>query len=189
MNNWGQRIGLVALLALLAWAAWESRWTPSAQAPAAVPSTPPPVTPPPASTPAPPLSEYQTTLDRPLFFADRRLPTDGSTDTDPGSTPAVAPGSASRLTLTAIVEADGEYTALLGAPGLATSVRARKGDTIAGWRLEEITDDSVTISADGRQETLPLRQFDKVTAPPPPRRPIGPTIRPPVPPAPPTTED
>lgn len=188
MNNWGQRIALISLLALLGWAAWESRWTPSPRTLAAAPAQAAPPAPPPAPAPPPPLGDYHATLERPLFFADRRLPADGGTVTDASPTVTAATGNASRLTLTAIVEEDGEHTALLGAPGLATSVRAREGDTVAGWRLDEITDDSVTVSADGRQETLPLRHFDKVTAPPP-RRPTGAPIRPPaLPPARPPAE-
>lgn len=178
MNNWVQRIALLSLFALLGWAVWESRWSPSPQAmpPAAGQTTMPPRPPAPAS-PAP-LSEYQATLERPLFYPDRRLPAGDSGASDSDLAPSPAPGNGSRLTLTAIVEENGEHTALLGAPGLATSARARTGDTVAGWRVEQITDDSVTVSLDGRQETLPLRHFDVVTTPPH-RRPLAPPIAPP----------
>lgn len=166
MTNPARLLGLLSLATLLGWAIWEARLTPqplSAIATATPDETPTPQTP---AAHATPIGDYTATLMRPLFYPGRITPT---AETVAAPTPGVAPSSpgqsAARLTLSAIIEEDGRRSALLIAPGQTTSTRLQEGESIGGWQLDKIGDDTVSVTSNGRQETLPLRHFD--AAPPP----------------------
>ena len=161
-------VGLALLLALLGWAVWETKWTPQ---PAALPDAAAEATPLPATPPQQfaPLSDYRITLERPLFFPGRRLPgeTAAATEAMPGAGRPVTPGSAPRLTLSAVIEENGKRSALLTVPGQAASTRVQEGESIGGWRLVSIADDSVTVEANGKSEQLPLRDYGAAPSAPP----------------------
>ncbi len=179
-------IGLGLLLLTLGWAGWELAWSP-APLPAPEVDTLPDVGPAPdTSRLTRPLSDYGTTLARPLFYAGRTTPSQ-ATESAPGTpqtTSAPTPANnVPRLSLSAVIVEQGERSALLVAPGQATSTRLKVGDELAGWRLIRVDDDSVTISANGREQVLPLRDFGAAPPPPqsntPPQRNINVAPRPP----------
>lgn len=171
-------IGLLSLAVLLGWTLWESRWQPTLPAAPEMVDTAAPEAPTPAA-PAPPLSDYGATLERPLFFPGRRFPstTTAATPAASGPAPAAAPRAA-RPSLSAVIEEHGERSALLTAPGQATSTRLRPGEQLGGWKLVSIDDDGVTVEQDGRREKIPLRSYGDAPAPPP-AKPAAP--RPPAP--------
>lgn len=172
-------IGLVSLIALLAWTVREASWSPQPLPTPTAPDTPAAVTMPNEAGFAAPLSDYGTTLSRPLFYANRQPPVaDGATEETPGTPAGHTAGQAPRLSLSAVIVEDGQRSALLSAPGQATSTRLREGDSLAGWRLVTIAEDRVTVESDGRQEELLLRRFDSAPPPPPPQA-NQPTVRPP----------
>lgn len=162
MSSVTRLAGIATLTLLLGWALWESRWQP--QLPAAPAAGDLPAAP--EALPAPtfaPLGDYPVTLTRPLFFPGRRPP--GSTE--PGSTAGTAGATtatgstapASRLKLTAVIEEDGQFSALLQAPGEQVSQRLTVGQSLAGWRLVAIDANQVTVASGDRREQIPLRNF------------------------------
>ena len=158
--------GMASLVALLGWAAWESRWQPQPEpAPAVSDATV-------AATPATPLrfaplSDYPVTLERPLFFPGRVLPTGTAavTAADDEDAPPPVIGGAARPSLKAVIIDKGQRSALLQLPGQPDSVRLRAGESAGGWRLVAIGDDEVTIESGGKREQLPLRDFSHAPAP------------------------
>jgi hypothetical protein len=160
---------LASLILLLAWAGWEARWQPQPE--------PPPPDLAEQDTPAslapltfPAVSDFQATLEQPLFYEDRRLPE--AVEPEGSSEPAAEAGSAraARLALTAIIIEDGERSALVSVPGEAASLRLRVGDTAGGWRLIAIGESEITVEADGRQQQIALRDFGAAPMPVPERR-------------------
>ena len=169
--------GLILLIALLGWAVWEVQWTPQ---PVPLPDTTTDAAP---ASPAPPrefapISDYRITLERPLFYPGRQSPNGAvaSATDESDDAPPLTPTGGPRLTLSAVIEENGKRSALLAAPGQATSTRVQEGERIGDWRLVSIAEDSVTLESNGRREQLPLRNFGAAPFPPassipPPRRP------------------
>jgi general secretion pathway protein N len=164
-------IGSATLLGLLGWAAWEASWEPHPE--------PPPqaeIATAEASSLEPlafaPLSDYGLTLERPVFYEDRRLPE--TTEAEPADNvePTAQLTSSGRLRLSAIIVENGQPSALLSIPGEPRSLRLREGESAGGWRLIEIHEDRVTVESNGRTEDIELHDFAVAPAPaPPPRRP------------------
>lgn len=158
-------IGLVSLTALLAWALWEASWQPQ------LPTAPGPVSAADAVAGAPtapvtPLGDYAVTLQRPLFYPGRRVPSDSSADA-PSAAATTPVGRASNPlpSLSAVIEEGERRSALLTLPGQATSTRLSPGEELGGWRLVRIEDDSVTVESNGRREQIPLRRYGSAAGP------------------------
>lgn len=111
---------------------------PSAQAPA---------------VPIPPLAEARpqmsgqisTTLARPLFSAARRPPPPAPVEPEPTADPE--PGPVPRLA--GIVGEQGGWRALFQPGGDAKPILVGPGADVAGWHVEAIASDGVTLSAGG----------------------------------------
>lgn len=172
-------LGVMLLMALLGWIAWEAQWRPQAMPLSAAMTelAPMPVTPTPQFAT---LSDYRMTLERPLFYPDRRPPV-----APMSSDPAIAsnaPGQpvnqdhSPRPNLTAIIEEHGNRTALLALPGQAVSTRLKEGEQLDNWLLVSIDDSTVTVENNGKREQLSLRSFGN--APPPPAAPVATNNRP-----------
>ncbi len=101
---------------------------------------------------------FSETRTRPLFMPDRQPPTE---------IPAVAPveasrgerPSASRYALSAIIIVDEQRIALLTDTATGGLSRVREGESIAGWQVEEIHEDSAVLSNGDTREELSLRTF------------------------------
>ena len=117
--------------------------------------------------PSVPLSQFSAVVQRPLFFADRRLPELAAAVKIPAmSAPArVVPP---RVQLTAIL-ADGTHQR----KALLVSRRGKEqvlmpGDMIDGWRLMQVGIDDIVLTANEQQHRIKLYDFpDKATRSPP----------------------
>jgi hypothetical protein len=182
-SRW-RHLGALTAAGLAAWLAYELSWTPSlppAPAPAADAAL--------AELPrlevdAPALSSLRATLERPLFDDDRRP---NAPDAVAASGPeSAAAGKLPPVRLSAvIVAADGSRTALMQPDGQEQPQRVRKGDQVAGWRIDEISDEGVVLNAGAERLVVPLRVFEpqapKGTTRAPARRPAGDVARRPPP--------
>ncbi len=117
-----------------------------------------------------PLDQFAAIVQRPVFFAGRRLPQ-----------PAIVRNT-SDTALTRVVPPRAELTAILtDGPHqhrvLLVSHRGKErvlalGDTIDGWRLSRIGTDEIILTANEQQHRMTLYDFpDQTTRPPPPYRP------------------
>lgn len=166
-ERWRQ-LGVGSAVALAAWLVYEltaaSRLPePPAAAPAATAIALPVL-----EIVPPDLATLRMTLERPLFDDDRRpdLP-EGlavSSEADPGA-------KAAPVRLSAIVVAsDGSRMALVKPEGQDEPQRVRAGDTVSGWKVAEISDEAVTLTAGDQRVVVPLRVFEPPSARPPPGR-------------------
>lgn len=104
-----------------------------------------------------PLSAYQETLQRPIFFEGRRLPTKAKpAPRPPINRAAVKPAPPARpkprprtplsqLKLQGILVMDGQQRALMDTPD-TKNVWYSAGDKVAGWTIDHIAADSITLS-------------------------------------------
>jgi general secretion pathway protein N len=158
-------LGIALLAGLLAWSGWEARWQPQPEpAPAKTALQPA------AGALAPPefapLGDFTVTLQRPLFYEDRRLPSAAqAAPEDQAELPTQPTGVSRLLAVTAIIVEDGQRSALLSVPGETGSIRLREGESAGGWRLVEIGEDQVTVEANGRLEQIPLRDYGAAPVP------------------------
>jgi hypothetical protein len=157
-NRWLQ-VTVLAAAGLTAWLGYELTRTP------AVPSPPAPAAQAgPADLPAPDvqpraLASLRATLERPLFTDDRRpapvADTAGASADQPETTKALP------LRLTAVVVGpDGKRSVMVEVTGQERPLLAGKGDQVGGWRVDEITDEAVAITAGGEHTVVPLRVFE-----------------------------
>lgn len=123
-----------------------------------------------------PLSGMDQTSARPLFRHDRRPPEIAPAVEAPrmrkaAKAPQVAPAPAPvsapvfRHALSAIVIADGDAFAYLRKAGEAGLERLRPGETIDGWRLEEVRRDSVLLTHGPTRTELELRPAEPSVEP------------------------
>ncbi len=102
------------------------------------------------------------TLTRPLFMPNREPP--GTELASPLPTPRAARPNAKRYALSAIIIVDNEPIALLTDTATGSLSRVREGDSLAGWRVEEIRAEGAVLNNGDTREELLLRTFG---APPP----------------------
>ena len=119
-----------------------------------------------AATPSftlPPLARFDEMLERPLFAASRRRPSEAA-----AKAAEVAPESALNLILRGVVLTGTQRIALLQTEkGERKSMRLLAGDSHQGWVLKAIEADNVTFERDEEIRVLELA-FDE--PPPPPKR-------------------
>jgi hypothetical protein len=118
---------------------------------------------PPATAPGPlfALADRETfseTLARPLFMPNRQPAGDVAA---PAAAPATrtARPNANRYTLSAVIIIDDERIALVTDTATGGSSRVREGESLAGWQVEAIHDDSAVLSNGDTTEELSLRSF------------------------------
>ena len=183
------RLGALSAAGLATWLTYELTRTPAVPSPPAPAAAAAAAELPRLEVAAPALAALRTTLERPLFNADRRP--DPSAD---GGARADQPDPATALPVrlsAVIVGGDGRRSVLVEVPGQDRPTLVGKGDQVAGWRVDEIDDEAVVLSAGGQRTVVPLRIFDTpVAGKRPAARPAGqrrpePARRPPGRPAPP----
>jgi general secretion pathway protein N len=123
---------------------------------------------------------FSETLTRPLFSPNREPPGTESASALPA--PQAPRPSANRYALSAIIIVDNERIALLMDTATGSLSRVREGDSLAGWRVEEIRADGAVLHNGDVREELSLRTFGApapVPVPRPPKRRAGAAAGPP----------
>lgn len=100
---------------------------------------------------------FSETLTRPLFMPNREPPAAESESALPA--PRAARPNANRYALSAIIIVDDERIALLMDTATGSVSRVREGDSLAGWRVEEIHAGGAVLSNGDTREELSLRTF------------------------------
>lgn len=157
VERW-QWLGWVTAAGFAAWLLYELTWTPEIPAPPAPVAAADPGAPPAPEVQPRDLATLRTTLERPLFDDDRRPnpPAEGTAAAPEQAAPSKLPP----VRLSAVIVApDGGRMALLQPDGEETQ-RARQGDQVAGWRVEEIGDEAVVLNARGERSVVPLRLYE-----------------------------
>jgi hypothetical protein len=112
---------------------------------------------------------FSETLARPLFMANRQPP-ESEAPESPAPVQRAAKPDSKRYALSAIIIVDDERVALLTDTATGGLSRVKEGESIAGWRVEEIRKESAVLSNGDTREELPLRVFGPPAAAPKPRR-------------------
>ncbi len=100
---------------------------------------------------------FSETLARPLFMPNREPP--GAESASPLPAPRAAKANANRYALSAIIIVDNERVALLMDTATGSLSRVREGESLAGWRVEEIHADGAVLNNGDTREELVLRTF------------------------------
>ena len=100
---------------------------------------------------------FSETLVRPLFMPNREPPE--AEPASPLAAPRAARPKANRYVLSAIIIVGNEHIALLTDTTTGSLSRVRQGDSLAGWRVEEIRADGAVLSNGDTREELILRTF------------------------------
>ena len=156
------RLGALAAAGLAAWLAYDLGRTPAVPSPPAPSADAAQAEFPRLEGAAPALAALRTTLERPLFNADRRPDplADSGTRADPAD-----PAKALPVRLTAVIVGnDGRRSVLVEIPGQDRPTLVGTGDQVAGWRVEAIDDEAVVLNAGGQRTVVPLRIFDTPVA-------------------------
>ena len=154
-----QHLGWVTAAAFAGWLMYELTWTPQIPAPPAPVTDGDPAAAPPGMEGQPrDLAKLRATLERPLFDDDRRP--NAVADAAAAAPEPAAPAKAPPVRLSAvIVAADGGRSALLQPDGQEPQ-RVRQGEQVAGWRVDEISDEAVVLYTGSERSVVPLRVFE-----------------------------
>jgi hypothetical protein len=106
-------------------------------------------------------ASFTETLTRPLFMPNREPLAAESAAALPA--PRAARPNANRYALSAIIIVDNERIALLKDTATGGVSRVREGDSLAGWRVEEIHAAGAVLSNGDTREELVLRTFGAPT--------------------------
>lgn len=109
------------------------------------------------------------TLERPLFMPNRQ-PLEASVAASPQPESQAVRPKANRYSLSAIIIVDDERVALLTDTATGGLSRVREGESLAGWRVEEIHASGAVLSDGKSREELALRSFAAPVVLPPARR-------------------
>lgn len=115
----------------------------------------------------PPLTEFDSIKERPIFIEGRR-PLPPSSTVVQQDRPMPTRGGSSRppkMDLSAILIINNEPMVLLRNPPKGSSSRLKIGDEFQGWQVEKITTDRVTLKQSGKSEEFPLRSYKEVPLP------------------------
>lgn len=113
----------------------------------------------------PPEEAYQSIADRPLFFEGRRPPAPHDPSAEPNKPPATNRTVQPRGKLTGVVVIGDEVYALVSGTRKKQTQRFKVGDTMEGWRVEEIAPDKLVLQNNSERHELPLREFKAVPLP------------------------
>ena len=112
---------------------------------------------------------FPETLARPLFMPNRRPP-ESEAPESPAPVKRAAKPDTKRYALSAIIIVDDERIALLTDTATGGLSRVKEGESVAGWRVEEIREESAVLRNGEVREELPLRIFGPPAIAPKPRR-------------------
>ncbi len=101
---------------------------------------------------------FSETRTRPLFMPNRQPPEMAASES-PEPIRGTARPKPNRYALSAIVIVGDERVALLIDTATGGLSRLKEGESIAGWQVEEIRDQSAVLSNGDSREELPLRTF------------------------------
>ena len=156
-KRWRQ-LGWLTAVALGPWLAHELNGTRRVAAPPAVGGDVAPAFPISIEVEPPNLAALRVTLDRPLFEPERRPKAEEAVVApEPAATAKLQPVRLTGM----IVGRDGGRLALVQAEGQEQPARVLPGEQVAGWRIEEIGDDAVVLTAGTARSVVPLRVFDE----------------------------
>ncbi len=99
-----------------------------------------------------PLESYSHMVNRPLFTEGRK-PVEETNDT-----PTEEFTGNIELELTGVVETPEGVTAMLRDKLKQKNYRARKGDNVEGWDVDDVLDDKVIVRRGANRKELPLRK-------------------------------
>jgi hypothetical protein len=109
---------------------------------------------------------FSETLTRPLFMANRQPPAIAATESNEPASRAAKP-EPNRYALSAIIIVDDERVALLTDTATGGLSRVKEGESVPGWQVAEIREESAVLTDGDIRKELELRSF----GPPPPPRP------------------
>lgn len=121
-----------------------------------------------------PLEEFSAIIERPLFFADRKLPVEKNDNKEENKARNATPPN---FRLSAIVIDDEEAIALVETRGKNETQLLRQGEVLSGWRLERIEEDAIVLRADDEQQRVQLHDFSSLPTPAVRQRPTPPEPR------------
>jgi len=166
---------LLALVLVWQWRAWPppapgagESGPATSQEPAATNAAEDPLA---ALTPLPDKEDYAVVIERPLFMADRRPPSEEE-ENEPEALPEPLSDLAA-IDLNAVLITPTLSMAWVRDPTSKTPVRKRVGDDLEGWSIMEILSDRILLERQGEKDTLILRDYENMpppAPPPPPRR-------------------
>ena len=114
----------------------------------------------------PPLTEFDSVKERPIFIEGRRpLPPSQTVVQQEKPIPSRGGSRPPKMDLSAILIINNEPMALLRNPPKGVSTRLKTGDEFQGWQVEKIAPDRVTLKQSGKSEEFLLRTFNKVPLP------------------------
>jgi hypothetical protein len=157
-ERWLQ-LGWVTVAALGGWLAYELTWTPRVAAPPPAARDVAPAGPTTLQVEPPNLAALRVTLERPLFEPERRPKVEEAVAV--AAEPEPAPKLPPVRLMGVVVKSDGGRLALVQAEGQEQPARVRAGEQVAGWRIDEIGDESVVLVAGAGRSVVPLRVFDE----------------------------
>jgi len=115
----------------------------------------------------PPIEQYQSVKDRPLFFEGRRPPAEYTPEK--ADTKIQNPGRKSpppQANLSAVITVGDNTYAIFQQTGKEKGMlRARVGEVMDGWTIESIRDDSVVLKNGKEEHEIPLRSYQPVLLP------------------------
>jgi hypothetical protein len=115
------------------------------------------------------IEEYAIVTERPLFFPDRRPPSEEPEEETPVE--PEQPSDLDRMDLNAVLITPSESSVWVRDPSKKELIRLRLGDDLGGWSVKEILADRVLLERQGAKDTLVLRDYKNM--PPPQRKPTA----------------
>lgn len=105
-----------------------------------------------------PLDEYTATRERPLFYADRKLPQEAQeTAEEPQQkTPPRLPS----FRLSAVVIENDQATALVET-GEGETLHLEQGQSVSGWRLDRVEDTAIVMQSGRQRHRIELLKFEQ----------------------------
>ena len=160
-DRWLQ-VTILTAVGLAGWLGYELTRTPPVPSPPAPAAQAGPAEVPTSEVQPRALASMRATLERPLFADDRRPAPAAETGGAPADQPETTKALPLRLTAV-VVGPDGKRSVLVEVTGQERPLLAGKGDQVGGWRVDEITDEAVSITAGGEHTVVPLRVFETPT--------------------------
>jgi len=146
--------------------------------PGAAPTTLPDITPP--LMESKPLESYSATLERPLFFSERKLPDPKQAAVTEKAPKKNRQSSLPKVRLSAILIDSEKRSAVIEVLGTGKSRRLEIGQSISGWELTEVKDQAIVMRSGARRHQFELLNFAKQPVRGPQRQNLMPPLRPPL---------
>jgi len=102
-----------------------------------------------------PLATYTATLERPVFSESRSQVVSTSSQVE---TPRQI-SSTPKLRVAAIIIREGERQAMLEFGNPPKQHLVKEGESVSGWEIANIAEESVTVTSGGREHRIELMQF------------------------------